>query len=250
MSGEWIKIEITLPNKPEVIRIGRALGLSPEAVCGYLIRFWGWASSNSVDGFVTQLALRDIDMIVTLPGFADAIVAVGWLRQEPDTDRLALPNFDRHNGESAKKRGLTAKRQERYRNANSNAVVTQQPLPEKRREEKNKSIEGTRASRGTRLQVEELPESWKVFCITRRSDLNPESVFEQFKDYWVAIPGSKGVKLDWAGTWRNWVRRQDTLKGGNWSDPAPAACARCHGSLIAGHTKRRDGLVCNECEQK
>lgn len=30
---------------------------------------------------------------------------------------------------------------------------------------------------------------------------------EKFLDYWRAAPGSKGVKLDWPATWRNWIRR-------------------------------------------
>lgn len=28
---------------------------------------------------------------------------------------------------------------------------------------------------------------------------------EKFKNYWQAVPGSKGVKLDWVATWRNWM---------------------------------------------
>jgi len=30
---------------------------------------------------------------------------------------------------------------------------------------------------------------------------------ERFVDYWRGIPGQRGVKLDWPGTWRNWLRR-------------------------------------------
>ena len=30
---------------------------------------------------------------------------------------------------------------------------------------------------------------------------------EKFRDYWRGVPGSRGVKLDWPGTWRNWIRR-------------------------------------------
>lgn len=30
---------------------------------------------------------------------------------------------------------------------------------------------------------------------------------EKFLDYWRAAAGSKGVKLDWPATWRNWIRR-------------------------------------------
>ena len=33
---------------------------------------------------------------------------------------------------------------------------------------------------------------------------------DEFRDYWIAVPGSKGVKLDWLATWRNWVRRTKT----------------------------------------
>ena len=37
-----------------------------------------------------------------------------------------------------------------------------------------------------------------------------QRVFDEFKDYWIAVPGAKGVKLDWLATWRNWVRRAKT----------------------------------------
>jgi hypothetical protein len=29
----------------------------------------------------------------------------------------------------------------------------------------------------------------------------------QFRDYWRAQPGQRGVKLDWPATWRNWMRK-------------------------------------------
>jgi hypothetical protein len=28
----------------------------------------------------------------------------------------------------------------------------------------------------------------------------------KFRDYWIGLSGSKGVKLDWSATWRNWCR--------------------------------------------
>ena len=36
-----------------------------------------------------------------------------------------------------------------------------------------------------------------------------EKTFEKFKDYWIALPGQKGSKLNWTATWRNWVRNQN-----------------------------------------
>ncbi|MDA0231430.1 MAG: hypothetical protein O3B21_14765 [Proteobacteria bacterium] len=29
----------------------------------------------------------------------------------------------------------------------------------------------------------------------------------KFRDYWIAIPGARGCKLDWPATWKNWIRR-------------------------------------------
>lgn len=39
-------------------------------------------------------------------------------------------------------------------------------------------------------------------------DMNFQAVHDVFTDYWVAVPGQKGLKLDWEATWRNWVRRE------------------------------------------
>jgi hypothetical protein len=61
--------------------------------------------------------------------------------------------------------------------------------------------------RGTRL-----PEGWRP---DRMDDLLGEGFsiggiemdLLKFRDYWAAVPGARGVKLDWEATFRNWVRR-------------------------------------------
>jgi uncharacterized protein YdaU (DUF1376 family) len=71
------------------------------------------------------------------------------------------------------------------------------------------------SNRGTRLPADfDLPDDWNDFCQKERRDLVPRKVFAEFKDYWVAQPGQKGVKTDWDATWRNWVRRQNAPRGG------------------------------------
>ncbi len=36
--------------------------------------------------------------------------------------------------------------------------------------------------------------------------INGKAEHERFMDYWRAVPGIKGKKLDWPATWRNWMR--------------------------------------------
>lgn len=67
--------------------------------------------------------------------------------------------------------------------------------------------------RGSRLALDwVLSKSLGEWAQSERPDLNIRQTAEQFKDYWIAQPGQKGVKLDWAATWRNWVRNSKATK--------------------------------------
>ena len=46
---------------------------------------------------------------------------------------------------------------------------------------------------------------------------------ERFRDYWIAQPGAKGRKTDWAATWRNWARRCQEQHTQPTRGPAPRA---------------------------
>jgi len=60
--------------------------------------------------------------------------------------------------------------------------------------------------RSTRFDLQEIPDEWIDFCKQERPGLDPRKTFDAFRDYWIAQPGSKGLKADWLATWRNWVR--------------------------------------------
>lgn len=64
-----------------------------------------------------------------------------------------------------------------------------------------------KSDRGTRFTLETLPPEWAAECNRIDPDLDPQKVFDDFRDYWIAQPGAKGRKSDWLATWRNWVRR-------------------------------------------
>ena len=138
MAGEWIKVENTTPDKPEVFLIADALQIDPDAVVGKLVRIWIWADEQTTNGNAVSVTSALLDRLAGVTGFAAAMVKVGWLRSA--AQGLEFPNFDYHNGQTAKKRGLTAKRVASHRrksNAGCNAVSVTGALPreEKRREE-------------------------------------------------------------------------------------------------------------------
>jgi hypothetical protein len=70
-----------------------------------------------------------------------------------------------------------------------------------------------KSQRGSRLANDwGLPNEWEYWANKERPDLNAMQVADQFKDFWCAKAGKDGVKLDWAATWRNWVRNQKAPK--------------------------------------
>jgi uncharacterized protein YdaU (DUF1376 family) len=91
-------------------------------------------------------------------------------------------------------------------NATPIATTNHKPLTTNHKPKDKKTL-------GKRLANDfDMPDSWGEFCEKERSDLIPIKVFDQFKDYWVAQAGQKGVKLDWDATWRNWVRNTKAVK--------------------------------------
>ncbi len=77
-----------------------------------------------------------------------------------------------------------------------------------KREEREAALAAPRSPRGSRLLLHEMPDDYRGFCRKERPDLDPESTWKRFHDYWSAAPGKGGVKLDWLATWRNWVRSE------------------------------------------
>lgn len=121
MAGDWLKVEISTLDKPEVIRIARILKIDRDAAFGKLVRLWAWFDSNSVDGVVDGVVDTDIDELVSAPGFSEACAKVGWLIIDIESETITLPRFDKHNGESAKKRTSKNARQARWRAGNTPA---------------------------------------------------------------------------------------------------------------------------------
>jgi len=134
MAGDWIKLQCTTPDKPEIVKMAELLSIDQDAVLGKCARLWIWADSQSVDGNALSVTDSFLDRLTYCPGFAKALRQVGWLSGREGL--LMIPNFGRHNGQTAKNRALTNDRVKKNR-SECNATTVTESLPEKRREEKN-----------------------------------------------------------------------------------------------------------------
>lgn len=104
----WIKLRTNLWDDPRVAGLCDATDASEAAVIGGLYWLWAMADSHTTDGTLLGLTLKTIDRKTALPGFAQALVDIGWLAEVDGG--VAILGFDEHNGESAKKRAQGAKR--------------------------------------------------------------------------------------------------------------------------------------------
>ncbi|MGH8759724.1 MAG: hypothetical protein ACREVW_09470 [Burkholderiales bacterium] len=141
MAGEWLKFECSLPEKPETLGITVAMGWDdPDLTVGKLMRLFRWFDQHTVDGNATSVTPSLLDRIIGVSGFVQAVANAGWVVIDPAG--VSLHNFERHNGTTAKSRGLTAKRvanhrAEAVRNAAGNDPIVTPPLAreEKKRED-------------------------------------------------------------------------------------------------------------------
>ena len=139
MAGDWIKMRKDLFGDPSVISMADELGIDEFSIIGRLHYLWSWADSQSRDGHASGVTVSWINRYVQRDGFAQAMHKASWLTV---TDKgVEFPNFERHNGQTAKTRGLAAVRQQNKRSkvteesrSDRDESVTRE---EKRREEKS-----------------------------------------------------------------------------------------------------------------
>ena len=135
MASDWIKLEKTTVDKPEVHQMAAELSLDPDTVVGKLIRLWSWLDGVCSDGHATGVTQVTVDRITFCDGFAPALQKVGWLIA---TDvGYEVPKFERHMSKSAKKRALSNERKRRSREKSHTSSVTDVTvMRDQRREEK------------------------------------------------------------------------------------------------------------------
>lgn len=194
MAGDWIKMRPSLITSPKVngiarelersVDVGRALstgynGVMSDVVTRNVMRnvtvsalltVWGAANEHTVDGVFRNADLSDIDDMVGIPGFGEAMVSVGWAIFDDEEFTVTLPNFNEYNT-SGKERGASSKtnaeRQREYRkrkkqDENRNEIVTTNnvtsDVTRNHREEKRREDKEYTESAPDSLQAKEVLE--------------------------------------------------------------------------------------------
>jgi hypothetical protein len=134
MAGDWIKLEHATIDKPEIWKMADTLDIDPHHVLGSMISVWVWMDKQLESCNAKSVTKRLLDRKADITGFSDAMLQVGWLIQTDEG--FEVPNFDRHLGNSAKKRSENARRVSKHRNKCNTKSVRE----EKRREEKKDTI--------------------------------------------------------------------------------------------------------------
>ena len=229
MAGDWIKVEHVTPDKPEVWAMAERLSIDADAVVGKLVRIWIWADQQTHDGNARSVTKALLNRVSGVTGFAEAMIDVGWLKAEETG--LVFTNFERHNGHTAKKRSLSAKRVEAHRA--SNATVTPEALheryksatrEEKRREEIDSSNTETQEPQGTakparvcfrKPTAQDVAEYATGIC----ANVDPQEFIDHYTSNGWKV--GKAPMKDWKAAVRNWAKRD--LSGKAKTDAAVRA---------------------------
>ena len=120
-SKPWHVSRNDLDTDPKISAIAKCTGLIDQvgltlavtAAIGAVERLWAVANQHSEDGTLKFLTSELLDQQVGIPGFSEAMERVGWLVIRADS--IEIPEFEKYNGSSAKRRAKDAERQRRKR---------------------------------------------------------------------------------------------------------------------------------------
>lgn len=253
MAGDWIKMRGNLWDDPRISKLVDLTDSSEAAVIGGLYWLWATADQHTEDGIMPGLTLRQIDRKTGVQGIGEALIAIGWLADDPEGVRIV--NFEEHNGSSAKKRCQTAKRVVNHRAGNANethaalqnertSVNTALTREEKRREEIKEENKLTLVP-GNSVPGESPPDSIKkkksIPCphlkvLSLWAEVMPE-LAQPNADLWVGQRADH-LRARWRslGTLNEWATEDEGL-----ADFEGAFRLARESDFLMGRTQRKDG---------
>ena len=233
MSIPWIKVEATLPHKPEVMQMAAQLNTSEHAVVGHLVQFWIWCDGNLTGQCPTfSGTVSGVDRVAGCSGFTQAMLDCGWLKMSGK--QFEVCNFEKHLAQSAKTRASEAERKRKQRGERDNVPekpghtrdnVPKKPGPEEIRGEKiDSSNTETQEPQGTakparvcfrKPTAQDVAEYATGIC----ANVDPQEFIDHYTSNGWKV--GKASMKDWKAAVRNWAKRD--LNGKARTDAAVRA---------------------------
>lgn len=218
----WFKVDDGLPASRKILSIPRSVRLS---AIGLWTLAGAWSSGEELDGWVPDYMVTELG---GTPRIVNALVESGlWVRVEDGTKFSNWAEYQPTRADLETGRAREAERKRRWRERRSPASVPQgqdggreaeSGYPDPTRPDPTLNSSSTKkrehAARGSRLSPDWLPTAESIAKAKADAPhVDHKAEHASFVDYWVAVPGAKGLKLDWEATWRNWMRRKEA----DWS---------------------------------
>lgn len=223
----FIRLHNGFPEHPKTV------GLSDKAFRG-LIELWCYCSRNLTDG---EVKTSQISRIIP-PKTVRELEAAGYLIKGADS--VQMHDYLEHQMSAESVADLREKRRRAgsmggKAKANGVASATAKPkqtgsknVPDKDKDKDTSTYvegEGAQAHPTPPKRATRIPENWSPGVVlvdamfNECPQVNQQMEHRKFIDYWAAQPGTKGTKLDWNATYRNWIRRasENAPKTGNRS---------------------------------
>lgn len=110
--ADWIKVRHALVRSAKIRLMAKAMNLNMKGkqliALGLAVKWLCWIDEQTEDG-KTHLLPGELDEEMGWEGLASALISIGWAAQDEEGRVVAL-EFDKHSGETAKKRTESARR--------------------------------------------------------------------------------------------------------------------------------------------
>jgi len=146
----WIKLRNDLRTHPKVVTLMSRMSVTMSHTIGLLSHCWMMADEHADENGRIKGTKDVVDVLVEMPGFADALESVGWLTIGEDESGpwLQFVNYKQHNGTTSKTRAAAQarKQQQRSRTAVTNVTHERDTSVTREEERREENISNTTAS--------------------------------------------------------------------------------------------------------